>query len=507
MDMSATPFIADFSPAPRGRRLSRVISLLVAMVAVSLLLHWQRYGTPLAGLDEQFYLLVGDRMWQGALPYVDLWDRKPAGLFLVYAAIRALPGDGILAYQLVASLFLGATGWIVALIARRTTGWAAAAMAGCLTIGGAVLMSEGMGEAPIFYDLFTAMAVLWVLQVKDNPGAGYATWLGNGAMLLCGLAITVKTVALFEGVALGLTLIIVCARAGATWHALARHVVVWAALGILPMAAIAAFYAAIGHVDAFWFANVESILRRAGGGVGDDEARAAQLAATLILVTPLLIPAVLGLARTSPAIRHDRPVLIGWAGATFIGLLSIGYFHFHYAVPMIAPLAVLCAQAAERGWPARLGLIAVLAGCAWLAPLSSAGTRVDKRDVAALLRALPPQVQHQCLLMLEGPAIVYYLSHACLASPYAFPGHFTTPGERAALGKPIGEIIDKALAARPAAIITPATVADPALRARLQRAYRASSPIHIRLYAGVDTPLTVWIRRDIVHPAMATQIG
>ena len=72
------------------------------------------FGNPVVGVDETFYLLVGDRMLQGALPFVDLWDRKPVGLFLIYAAIRLLGGEGVYQYQVVATLFAAATAALIA---------------------------------------------------------------------------------------------------------------------------------------------------------------------------------------------------------------------------------------------------------------------------------------------------------------------------------------------------------------------------------------------------------
>lgn len=63
---------------------------------VALVLRAPWLGDPLFHADEQFYLLMGDQLWHGVLPYVDLWDRKPLGLFLIYAAARALPGNGVL---------------------------------------------------------------------------------------------------------------------------------------------------------------------------------------------------------------------------------------------------------------------------------------------------------------------------------------------------------------------------------------------------------------------------
>jgi 4-amino-4-deoxy-L-arabinose transferase-like glycosyltransferase len=90
------------------------------------------FGNPVIHVDEQYYLLVGDHMLHGAVPYVDLWDRKPPGLFLLFAAIRLLPGDGILAYQIVATLFAAATAGVLVLAAGRL---------GARPIGGAAARS------------------------------------------------------------------------------------------------------------------------------------------------------------------------------------------------------------------------------------------------------------------------------------------------------------------------------------------------------------------------------
>lgn len=48
------------------------------------------FGNPLVHSDEGFYPLVGDRMMHGAWPFVDIFDRKPVGLFLIFAAIRSV---------------------------------------------------------------------------------------------------------------------------------------------------------------------------------------------------------------------------------------------------------------------------------------------------------------------------------------------------------------------------------------------------------------------------------
>ena len=121
----------------------------LALVLLALILRAPTYGDPDTALDEQFYLLVGDRMLHGALPYVDIWDRKPVGLFLIYAAIRLLGGDGFIQYQVVAALFAGVTAAFIWLIARRMTGSFPAAIAGISYLLWTNIFAGGAGQLPI----------------------------------------------------------------------------------------------------------------------------------------------------------------------------------------------------------------------------------------------------------------------------------------------------------------------------------------------------------------------
>jgi hypothetical protein len=63
------------------RRTDRNLISILVLLAVAVALRASRIGDPSIHMDEQFYLLVADRMWHGALPYVDIWDRKPILLF------------------------------------------------------------------------------------------------------------------------------------------------------------------------------------------------------------------------------------------------------------------------------------------------------------------------------------------------------------------------------------------------------------------------------------------
>ena len=88
------------------------------LLAIAVLLRCDTFGDPNLDDDDTFYQAAGIAMRHGALPYVDVWDRKPFGLFAIYWAIAGISSAPI-AYQLVAALFAGATAAVIAAIGAR----------------------------------------------------------------------------------------------------------------------------------------------------------------------------------------------------------------------------------------------------------------------------------------------------------------------------------------------------------------------------------------------------
>ena len=98
----------------KGRFLAPLLLLLCAII-----LRGITFGNPMLEPDEQFYLFAGGRLLQGDLPYVDVWDRKPLGIFLIYSFFHLFGTWRILAYQIGALLSLWGTSLIVRNIASR----------------------------------------------------------------------------------------------------------------------------------------------------------------------------------------------------------------------------------------------------------------------------------------------------------------------------------------------------------------------------------------------------
>ena len=440
--------------------------LLLAIVTLALRL--PDLGNPLIDLDEQMYLLVGDRMWSGAIPYVDIWDRKPIGLFLLYALARAPGGDPYLGYQLLAAAFALVTAGILATFARRLAGGWAGLAAGVLYLVYIALVGGRGGQAPVFYTAFVATAALLTWHALAD--ASRRTRNGIAAMLLMGLAIQLKPTVVFEGAWFGIALLIAAWRERLRVAALTQEAAGLVVVALAPTLVALAVYTAIGHADAWWFANVESIFAR---GVTPHEPIAAHLLGLALVFAAPVVAAAHALVRLD-----TRWFIGGWLIASLTGLLVLPPYYNHYALPLVAPLALLAGVGIARS-----NLLALAVGGAGISLLLLSGyphrgeTAAMRTSVMRGAATINRYRGAGCLFVFQAPPVFYEATRSCLPTRYAFSTHLTFAGESRAIGlDPVAEV-RRILATRPTVIMTTAPHGDvnratfALLRAALQRDY------------------------------------
>ncbi|MGP7795835.1 hypothetical protein [Sphingomonas sp. CLY1604] len=429
-------------PILANPRLRLPVLILVAIGARAL-----TFGNPVVHVDEEFYFVTALRMWQGALPFVDIWDRKPVGLFLLYAipARLGFPA-GILAYQLLATASAIATAWAVARLADRLGYAAGATAAGIAYLLWLVLLGGQDGQAPVFYNLLMIVAALLIVPPHITRARGF------GAMVLVGIALQIKYSVVFEGIFFGLWLML------ADWRATRRPVVTLAygaalaAVALAPTGIAAAWYAAIGRWDAFAYANFISIFHRNPDPLGELAQNLGQL---ILIVSPVVSLAVLALRRETPSAgAAERRFVALWLAVAIGSVLVFRPWFDHYALPILLPA---CAAAAgllgratwQRRWTSALLLTAALAGQITL--LVQRMERGDARQLAAIARA----VGHGpgCLYVYSGNPMIYAATGRCALSPYLVSSHLSRMREAGATGVDQDGEIRRILAARPAVIV------------------------------------------------------
>jgi 4-amino-4-deoxy-L-arabinose transferase-like glycosyltransferase len=441
----------------RGQWLLGAAVILVAAFAIRCC----QFGNPLIQVDENFYLLVGDRMLHGgALPYVDIWDRKPVGLFLLFAAIRLLGGEGIVQYQIVATLFAAGTALLIVRIAEPMAGMLAGVVAGIVYILLLGLLGGSGGQAPVFYNLFVAGAALATLTATTKPdiSAGEIRRLGCIAMALVGVAMQLKYTALFEGLCLGVMLLLASWKTSRRIDRLVVDGALWVAIALAPTLAALVYYAWIGQAQTFVYANFLSIGARSNASAVELLHRLAKAGKALGL--PLLAIAltlILKPWRDLPQGRSTLRFVLLWLGAALAGYLLFGTYFTHYALPLTAPIATAGAPL-FRYRRRRVGLIAaalmLTAGTsAYAAVIHKAHLRRGtQKEMAAVVAAITPRLTNG-LYVWNGDSILYHLTGSRLPTRHPFPGHLNLLREHGAIGVDQAQEIRRILADKPSVIV------------------------------------------------------
>ena len=501
---AARPVVAVTGRESRAR--ARWAVPLALMLAAFAIRGWQ-FGTPLLHVDEDFYLFVGDRMLHGALPYVDIWDRKPIGLFLLYAGIRLLGGGGIVEYQVVATLFAGATAAVLARIAARYAPPVATIVAGLLYLG-LLGLNDGMGgQSPVFYNLPVAIAALLAMKAwteADDPAR--IRHLALGAMALCGIAMQIKYSALYEGGFFGLAFMLASRRAGRSRAGVVADAALWIAVAILPTLLAIGYYAAQGQAETFLFANFLWLGQRGGEGGAVVVRRLAHTAAILGLPLACVVAA----AWVRPLLPGRRAAssyrfVLAWLGIALAAYAIFGTYYDHYALPLVGPIAAAAAPAFAIG-RRRAGAILsalLLMLVAWRYQ-RLVRINLEVRGGAAALdaevAAIAPRLHDGCLWVYRGDSLLYYRTRSCLYSRYAFPGHLWQAVEAHAIGiDPVAEV-RRILAQRPPVIVYEKLRHDSGVNPPADALVNAALAHDYRLVLSVGRPVNasrVFVRRDL----------
>ena len=402
---------------------------LLLLVAVALAARAITFGNPIVFVDEEFYLTAAHAVCNGAVPYVDVWDRKPVGLFLLYlpagcAGARA----GVWIYQAIALGAVVGTALLIVRLARRA-GWTAGAMPAAALYILWLNFADGQGgQAPVFYNPLVAGAALLTVGAA-RQGGSRRRWFGLGAMLLVGTAMQIKYAAVFEGVFFGLWLLWAERRA-AGWTAALLLGLALIAAALLPTAAAAGAYATTGHLPAFLYANFVSILQRSADPLPEQLTNLETSAAILL---PLLIVAAGGLLGRDGS--TEQRFLRGWAMAAIGGFVVFGSWFNHYTLPVIVPLAVCAAGSiARQGWSGRA--TAWVLGIAFVAGQGVLLSERHIRGSPAQFRRIVAAVGHRpgALYVYSGSSLYYGFSERPVLTRYLFPSHLQTARENGAVG-------------------------------------------------------------------------
>jgi hypothetical protein len=416
------------------------------------------FGNPNADIDEQLYSLIGSAMLDGKLPFVDIWDRKPVGLFALFALAHAAGGPTTEAYQLLAGLFVFGGGLITYRLASGLVDLVTSAGAALLVV---ILMTRCGAHSANAEAFFIPIMLAMVLLVCDHSHPR-ARIRALSAMLLGGIALQVKYTVLPQCLFLGMWALWGEYRRGTPWVHIVGLAAAFGALGTLPTAFVAIAYAIAGHFDAFVFANFVSFFARAPGGRLDP-----QVAAALGIPLALAIGGLYAAWRFNPPPDRQRYFLfVGWFGASLGTVVLPGTVYVYYTAAVV-PAAVLTGlpflDRRGLGRLLPLALVIISSIISLLARGGVASQAKERADMYHLAKSIAPFVgeRERCLFVFDGPTSLYRLTGSCLPTRFVYPDHLNNAFEQDALGISQVAEVERILAARPPVIVTADTALTP----------------------------------------------
>ena len=232
----------------------RGVLAALGLVALALLLRAPALLYSVTNFDESLYLLIGEGLANGVLPYTGLCDRKPFGLFALFALFAAAPFDAILASRLGASLAVGLTAYLLHRVAgllfadgERLIGRTAGLAYVLFSLADGGLASN----AEIFHNAFAVLG-LWLalLALRDDPARPRRGLLLASGLAL-GVGVQIKQPVLFDMAAFlaGFYLLTTprLADLGRHVRSTAPDLALLDAASLAPTLAVVLLYVAAGH--------------------------------------------------------------------------------------------------------------------------------------------------------------------------------------------------------------------------------------------------------------------
>ena len=324
----------------------RELFLLLSILVLAFVLRLAFLHEPF-DRDEGFYGYIGQEILRGSLPYRDVVDIKPPGVYYIYAGMIALVGGTTEALRIVTAFFAVITVLFIHMLARQAygtrTGLLAALLYGIYSSG--PLHYGSSSNAEVFMVLPLVLGTYLALKGADAT-RGRLFFAGSG--LCAGIAMLVKTVALPH--VLLLFFFVLLYRKP---DDMLKRRLVDAGIFALPLLLLAvltlAYFTTHRALDDFIYWNFTFIKKYSKSNiVGMSFLRTVgDIAPETVPLALLALPVSFWLIFGRKSDYRDR--LIGLLlPVSFVGVCMPGKFYPHYFIQLVPSLALLAAIALDR---------------------------------------------------------------------------------------------------------------------------------------------------------------
>ena len=326
--------------------------VFAAYCLISLCLRFPLFFQDVIDWDESVFLLMGQSIAKGHLPYTEIWDNKPPVGFLFFAAIESVVPQSLFAVRLAGAIWIALSSFLVYRLALALMPRAAALFSGFVFSIAASLLA-GSGQAVMMEHVANPFVLLALLcAMKHRPAAADCVLFG----VAFAIAVFVRTNLAFAAVIMGVAFLLLNLADG--WRAAIRAAL-WVAAGAtgVIIAVLAPFLLA-GQLDTFVTSVIKVPLAYSANGLGVSEtalqllgfivpgelrglADPRQFAVSLFWLLAVAGLILIGVHAFSRRERRSLVMTVAAVMATVVATVASRQPFEHYLI-QIMPVAAVC---------------------------------------------------------------------------------------------------------------------------------------------------------------------
>ena len=144
-------------------------TIAICLLLISVFVRLPFYFVDVVNWDESTFILMGQSLLDGHLPYTELWDIKPPVAFAAYALFILLLGKSIVAIRIAGTFCVFISAWFIYITGRQISNSKAGIFAAIISIVGLTTIRGGQATMTEHVAVvFLTGALAWLVSRKPD---------------------------------------------------------------------------------------------------------------------------------------------------------------------------------------------------------------------------------------------------------------------------------------------------------------------------------------------------